>query len=272
MLLLAACSAGLPPSVPTATTTGDASQTLPAATSGPGTPIPRPSRSAASSTPGGPDAQGPSRLVDHGDRSSRQVALTFTVGYRLEPAVEILELLIEAEVAATIFMSGIVFDQDETRADAEEVLRLVAAHPDLLQLGQHGYGARELADLPADEIVAEVVGAERTMARYGVSEVGPYFSPPGGAWSSEMLKVVGSLGYPVSVLWDVDPLDWVPPEQGGPSADEIASRVLEGVQGGSIVLLHLGGWNTLPALPAIIDGLGRRGLRPVTVAELLRPD
>lgn len=64
-------------------------------------------------------AVGPSRLAEYGDRDSNEVALTFTVGTRLDPAVEILELLTERGVAATIFMSGIVFDQKDTRASAE---------------------------------------------------------------------------------------------------------------------------------------------------------
>ena len=52
---------------------------------------------------------------------------------------------------------------------------------------------------------------------------------------------LGRLGYPVSELWDVHPLDWLPPDEGGPTAEEVAARVLRDVQGGSIVLRHLGG-------------------------------
>lgn len=214
-------------------------------------------------------AAGPSRVVERGDRGSSGVALTFTVGYRLDPAVEILEFLQERGVAATIFMSGAVFDQDGTRAMAERVLQLIAERPDLFELGQHGYSATELAELPVPEMIAEVRNAESTLARYGAPDLRPYFSPPGGAWSPQLLDTLGSLGYSTTVLWDVDPLDWKPPAAGGPSADEVAARVLDRVAGGSIVLLHLGGWNTLAALPAIIDGLTSRGLRPVTVAELL---
>lgn len=262
-LLVAGCSTVAP--VPQAPTPADSDRRL--------SPPPTPPPTVLTPTPSPPQITpvpaGPSRLVDHGERGSTQVALTFTVGNRLEPALEILELLRSRGVPATIFMSGIVFDQDETRGDAEQVLQLIGARPDLFQLGQHGYSARELAELPLEEMVAEVQGAERAMARYGITELGPSFSPPGGAWSPALLEALGSLGYSTTVLWDVDPLDWQPPADGGPSAEEVAARVLEPVQGGSIVLLHLGGWNTLPALPAIIDGLAARGLRPVTVAELL---
>jgi hypothetical protein len=45
---------------------------------------------------------------------------------------------------------------------------------------------------------------------------------------------------------------------------------LSKAQGGSIVLMHLGGWHTLEALPDILAGLQSKGLGPVTLAEMLR--
>lgn len=212
---------------------------------------------------------GPSRLVDHGDRASNEVALTFTVGYRLDPAVAIVELLRDRRAAATIFMSGVVFDRPETRATARRVIGIVEQLPELIQLGQHGYAATELTQLDTQAIEMDVLRAERTIGEYATTDLRPYFSPPGGAWSPAALDVLGELGYTTSVLWDVDPLDWMPPGDGGPSADEIVDRVLGAVQGGSIVLLHLGGWNTAEALPRILDGLAQRGYRTVTIADLL---
>ncbi|MER3412330.1 MAG: polysaccharide deacetylase, partial [Thermoleophilia bacterium] len=62
------------------------------------------------------------------------------------------------------------------------------------------------------------------------------------------------------VLWSVDPQDWRPSASPG----EIARRVLRAARPGSIVLLHDGGGNrsaTVKALPAIIRGLRRKGLK-----------
>ena len=59
----------------------------------------------------------------------------------------------------------------------------------------------------------------------------------------------------------------------GRSVRTIVSNVLDHVQNGSIVVLHLTGGNTAPltakALPAIVEGLRGRGFRLVKMSELL---
>ena len=71
------------------------------------------------------------------------------------------------------------------------------------------------------------------------------------------------------MLWDVDPDDLTPSRAGGPTADDIVTTVAAQAQPGSIVRLHLGGENTLAALPGIVDALAGTGLQPVTLGRLL---
>jgi peptidoglycan/xylan/chitin deacetylase (PgdA/CDA1 family) len=68
------------------------------------------------------------------------------------------------------------------------------------------------------------------------------------------------------VSYDVDSLDYTDP---GP--DAVVAAVLGSGRRGSIVSLHLGHPGTVTALPAILRGLARRGLRPVTLTGLLSP-
>lgn len=85
------------------------------------------------------------------------------------------------------------------------------------------------------------------------------FRPPGGAFSPYVLEAAGAAGQRV-VLWSVDPRDWQP----GVEPRQIARRVLRAVRPGAIVLLHDGGGDrsaTVRALPAIIRGIRRKGLR-----------
>ena len=55
---------------------------------------------------------------------------------------------------------------------------------------------------------------------------------------------------------------------GGPTAQDIVSRVLSRASGGSIVRLNLGGVHTLEALPGIVAGLDQAGLAAVNLAEM----
>jgi peptidoglycan/xylan/chitin deacetylase (PgdA/CDA1 family) len=90
----------------------------------------------------------------------------------------------------------------------------------------------------------------------------PYFRPPYGEYDDAALRAAGSLGYLRTMLWDVDPGDY---RQPGSSA--IASDVVKSSSGGDIVILHVQD-ETADALPAILDGLHRRGLRCVSLPEL----
>jgi peptidoglycan/xylan/chitin deacetylase (PgdA/CDA1 family) len=70
---------------------------------------------------------------------------------------------------------------------------------------------------------------------------------------------------------DVDTIDWRPinNDPPGPTANQIVSKVLGNAQGGSIVLMHLGGYETFAALPRLVDGLTTRGFFLVNLDELL---
>lgn len=78
-------------------------------------------------------------------------------------------------------------------------------------------------------------------------------------------------GYPYTVTWDVDTIDWRPivNDPPGPTADQIVAKVLASAEGGSIVLMHLGGYETYEALPRIVDSLRAAGFDLVTLDELL---
>jgi peptidoglycan/xylan/chitin deacetylase (PgdA/CDA1 family) len=92
------------------------------------------------------------------------------------------------------------------------------------------------------------------------------FRPPYGAYDAGVVATAGSLGL-ATVLWNVDPTDWLRPGTGA-----IVHRVLAGVRPGAIVISHDGGGprgQTLAAYPAIIAALRRRHYALVTIPQLL---
>lgn len=93
-----------------------------------------------------------------------------------------------------------------------------------------------------------------------------FFRPPYGETNATILAQAKKLSLSV-IMWNVDPRDW-----SLPGSQAIISRVLSATHNGAIILLHDGGGNraqTIAALPTIITALRVRGLRFVTIPQLV---
>jgi peptidoglycan/xylan/chitin deacetylase (PgdA/CDA1 family) len=227
----------------------------------------------ASSTPGGggssssaPPVNAASIVVRHGPRSVPTVALTFDMGGRLDPATDILGWLAANDVPATIFPTG---RTGTTTTEGRAALDLVAMDQGLFDLGNHSWSHPDFRDLDDAAIRDQLEQTDSAIVAAINMSTRPWFRPPFGGLDDQIPAVVGSAGWGYTVLWDIDTIDWRPESDGGPTAADIVAKVVDGAQGGSIVLLHLGGFHTLEALPGIVAGLRAKGLRPVTLGEML---
>ncbi|HET9345581.1 MAG TPA: polysaccharide deacetylase family protein, partial [Candidatus Limnocylindrales bacterium] len=211
-----------------------------------------------------------STLIRNGSRATNDVALTFDMGGRVGDALEIVDWLIDHGVHATIFMTGAMAENQNTDA-GREVLALVDAHPDLLTLGNHSYTHRDFRNLSQSQIADELRRTEAAIAPYCSQDLRPLFRPPNGGYDADVLAAVGAAGYRYTVTWDVDTIDWRPirNDPPGPTADQIVAKVLGNAQGGSIVLMHLGGYETFDALPRVVEGLRDAGFDLVTLEMLI---
>jgi peptidoglycan/xylan/chitin deacetylase (PgdA/CDA1 family) len=192
------------------------------------------------------------------------------MGGRVGDALAIVDWLIDHDVHATVFMTGAMADNPNTDA-GRQVLAIVDAHPGLFTLGNHSYTHRDFRSLTSSEIRAELRRTEAAIAPYCSQNLRPFFRPPNGGYDADVLAAVGRAGYRYTVTWDVDTIDWRPIKNDppGPTADQIVAKVLANAQGGSIVLMHLGGYETLEALPRIVDGLRADGYDLVSLDELI---
>ena len=194
------------------------------------------------------------------------MALTFDMGGRTDPAVAIVDWLIEHDVPATIFPTGEVLSGTPP---GRAVMARIAAHPDLFAVGNHTWDHPDLRTLDAAAVVDQLTRSEDAVENAIGRSTKPFFRPPYGGHDAEVRAAAGSAGWAYTVLWDIDTLDWRATADGGPTAEDIAAKVLSRAEGGSIVLMHLGGYHTLDALPGIVSGLRDRGLVPVTLPVML---
>ena len=185
-------------------------------------------------------------------------------------ALAIVDWLVDHNVHATIFMTGAMADNRNTDA-GRQVLALIDARPGLFTLGNHSYTHRDFRSLSASEIRDELRRTEAAIAPYCSQNPRPFFRPPNGGHDADVLAAVGAAGYHYTVTWDIDTIDWRPinSDPPGPTADQIVGKVRSNAQGGSIVLMHLGGYETFEALPRIVDGMRADGYEPVTLDQFM---
>jgi peptidoglycan/xylan/chitin deacetylase (PgdA/CDA1 family) len=209
------------------------------------------------SQPGGVQVQlGPQ--VVHGSRNRARVALTF---HGQGPVSMAGALLAEAERAGarvTVLAVGTWLEQYPQMARRI----LDGGH----ELGNHTLHHLDIAAMDASSAYAEIAGCARRL-RALTGSMGRWFRPSQTRYATALIeRTARKVGYRTCVSYDVDSLDYTDP---GP--DAVVANVLGSAQRGSIISLHLGHPGTVAALPAILHGLARRRLRPVTLTELLSP-
>jgi peptidoglycan/xylan/chitin deacetylase (PgdA/CDA1 family) len=206
-----------------------------------------------------------------------QVALTFDMGGRMTPAIDILERLIVDRVCATIFPTGGAAQTTEGQA----AMALIKAHPELFEIGNHtmhhcnlrdggGGSACPAGPATASQVRAELLDADSVFNTLAGTTGVPYWRPPYGAHNATVRAAAASVGYTKTIMWDIDTIDWKRNADGGPTAGSMIGKVLDSARSGSVVLMHLGGYHTYDALPAMVARLRVRGLEPSTISALLR--
>lgn len=189
------------------------------------------------------------------------VALTFDMDGG-EPSLAIVQWLVEQRIPATFFISGGELDRSDVNRQA---LWLAASHPELFEIGNHTYSHLELTHLTDAQIATELARSAGRIAEITGTSPLPWLRPPYGTEDPRVVAAAAAAGYPLVVLWNVDPADW----RTGLSGAEVAAAVVGSSVPGSIVLLHLREWSTYEALPGIVAGLGANGLIPVRVGDFI---
>lgn len=215
-----------------------------------------------------PPVVGSSVLISNGPRGTNRIALTLDMGGRVDPAVDIVQWLIDHGVKATLFPTGKTGTES---AEGRAALLLAAQRPDLFEIANHSWDHPSFVDLTDAEMADQLTRTEAAINALIGRTTRPFFRPPFGAVNSAVRAGVGRAGWGYTVMWDIDTIDWKPTSEGGPTASDIVTKVISQAEGGSIVLMHLGGWNTLEALPGMLAGLQSKGLLPVTLTEMLAP-
>ncbi len=197
--------------------------------------------------------------ITAGGSHGNEVALTFDDGPG-PYTQQLVDVLNKHGLKATFFAIG----EEERYFSAGTVLELRSGDV----VGDHTETHPMLAPMSAHEQHEELF---EQIARIEILG-GPrprLFRPPYGSFDATTFAQLKKLKL-LMVLWSTDTDDYTLP---GVSA--IVQSALAGAHPGAIILMHDAGGDrseTVAALPAIIEGLRRKGLHPVTVPKLMLDD
>ncbi|MEU6234512.1 polysaccharide deacetylase family protein [Kitasatospora sp. NPDC047058] len=228
----------------------------------PATATPSPDPSAVTAPPAppvlAPLAPGTPVEVAYGPRTGRNVALTFHGSGDPKLATALLEIAEQRGARLTVMAVGSWLDQQPQMARRV----LDGGH----ELGNHTQNHLNISAMTPDQARAEIAQCAERLQRL-TGSIGRWFRPSAAQYATPMVREQAkAVGYEHVLAFDVDPRDY-----SDPSAAELQRRVLGSVKGGSVVALHMGHQCTVDALPGILDGLARSGLKPVTASGLFAP-
>ena len=198
-----------------------------------------------------------STVITKASVNQKFMALTFDAGSNSANTLSILNILAANNIKSTFFLTGVyakLFPQS-----AKQILQ--SGH----EIGNHSYSHPHMTQLNQAGITSEIKNCENAILTATNTKPQPLFRPPFGEYNSTVLNVVGSIGYPWTIMWTIDTIDW----NNTPAATMI-QKVLNNAQPGAIVLMHVGsGTHTVEALPKIITGLKNKGYTLVTISKIL---
>ena len=198
-------------------------------------------------------------FICSGNRSKKQVALTFDDGPDPRSTPQLLDLLCAEKIAATFFCIGQHVEKNPELAsrilsEGHLVENHSFAHSNLINF----YSPKKLrAELALAQAVIEKAG--------GVAP--KFYRPPVGLSNPGTFRVAHALGLQV-IGWNIRSLDTVVAEP-----EKIVARIRRGLKPGAIILLHDGnipGEKLLATVKSLLDTLRGLGYEVVRLDKLLK--
>ena len=184
----------------------------------------------------------------------RKVALTFDAAWGADKTSKIVEILKENNIQGTFFLVG--FWSEKYNDKIKEINEAG------FDIGTHSNTHPKMSTLSASKIQEELTISSKLISDVTGKPV-RFFRPPFGDYNDLLLDEAEKLGLQ-TIQWDVDSLDWK-----GLTANQILSRVKDGVKNGSIILFHNNSDNIIETLPLVINYLKQEGYKMVKLSDLV---
>ena len=188
------------------------------------------------------------------ERTDKKLSISFDCAWGVEHTDDILKELDRHGVRCTFF--AVEFWVEKYPEYAKKIVE--QGH----ELATHSKTHPHMSELSEEKIREELLSS-KTVIEQTTGQKVTLFRPPFGDYNNLLIETSLSLGL-LPIQWDVDSLAWK-----NLSATEIALRIINAADSGSIILSHNNGLHTAEALPTVFSTLQNRGYEFVPIGELV---
>lgn len=204
------------------------------------------------------------RVIWGNNLPDKTVVLTFDDGPHATNTAKILDILKQYEVHGYFFSVGRSLGNTDagiktvTNARNTAIAKRIVAEGHIL--ANHSYSHSILTKLDSEGRKAELAKTNLLIHNITGTPNG-LFRPPYGSRDKELDSLASSAGM-ISVLWNIDSMDWA-----NPIPESIVEKTLAQLDKDKkgVLLFHDTHSQVIKALPSILDGLALRGYKVVTL-------
>lgn len=193
-----------------------------------------------------------------GNVGSKNIYLTFDLGYEAGFTEQILNTLKENKVPATFFITAHYVNT------APELVKRMIEEGHIV--GNHTVNHKSMPNLTREEATKEIMNLHTAVYEQYQYEM-KYLRPPKGEYSEYTLDITNKLGY-TTVMWSFAYADWDEKKQ--PSEEEGMNKILQNLHNGEIMLLHATSKTNMQILDKVIHEAQKMGYEFKSLDEFVK--
>ena len=193
-----------------------------------------------------------------GNSESKNIYLTFDLGYEAGYTENILNTLKENNVNATFFITA-----HYVNSASDIVQRMIN---DGHIIGNHTVNHKSMPALNEEELTKELMNLHTAIYEKFGYEM-KYMRPPKGEYSERALSYTTKLGY-IPVMWSFAYADW--DESAQPTKESAIKKIIDNVHSGEIMLLHATSKTNMEILSIVIKQIKEMGYEFKSLDEFAR--
>lgn len=193
-----------------------------------------------------------------GNSNSKNIYVTFDLGYEAGYTESILNTLKQNNVPATFFITA-----HYVNTAGDLVQRMIT---DGHIIGNHTVNHKSMPGLTEEELTKELMKLHTSIYEQFHYEM-KYMRPPKGEYSEKSLEITTRLGY-VPVMWSFAYADWDEAKQ--PSSQEGIDKIIKNAHNGEIMLLHATSKTNMEILDTVIKQMKQMGYEFKSLDEFVK--